>query len=172
MWKTALVESCGKFTAEVFTTSRSTRLRRLLCLTHLAWFKWEAYATWLSGFALLVIFICFHASAHMDRPQRCHLTPGVAVGVSAALIVLAWVVYDLLCRFVRDDRALAVLIAVGIAIAAWGNGELFSARAAWLQTGAMIGTIMAGSVFFNIIPADWELIRAKKLVGIPIRPPG
>lgn len=139
---------------------------------HLAWFKWEAYATWLSGFTLLVILYWFDASAYMIDPSVADLTPSVAVGVSAALIILAWVVYDLLCRFVRDDRALAALVALGISVAAWGNGELFSARASWLQTGAMIGTIMAGSVFFNIIPAHWELIRAKEAGRDPDPTPG
>ena len=43
-----------------------------------------------------------------------------------------------------------------------GRRELFSPRAAWLQVGAMIGTVMAANVFFVIIPAHWELIRAKE----------
>jgi uncharacterized membrane protein len=139
---------------------------------HLAWFKWEAYATWLSGFALLVILYWFDANSYMIDPAVADLSAGAAVGISAGMIVAAWVVYDVLCRAVRDDRVLAVLIAVGLAAAAWGTGELFSARAAWLQTGAMIGTIMAGSVFFNIIPAHWELIRAKEAGRDPDPAPG
>ena len=30
---------------------------------HLAWFKWEAYTTWLSGFALVVVLYYLDASA-------------------------------------------------------------------------------------------------------------
>jgi len=37
-----------------------------------------------------------------------------------------------------------------------------AARAAVLQVGAMLGTIMAANVFFTIIPAHWELVRAKQ----------
>ncbi|MGZ4361107.1 MAG: urate hydroxylase PuuD [Gaiellaceae bacterium] len=49
-----------------------------------------------------------------------------------------------------------------ITIAAWGIGHLFSARAMYLQIGAMLGTMMVGNVFFVIIPAHWELVRAKQ----------
>ena len=59
-----------------------------------------------------------------------------------------------------------------IAVSAWGTSELYSPRAAWLQTGAMLGTIMAGNVFFNIIPAHWELIRAKEAGREPDPAPG
>ena len=31
--------------------------RRASCRAHLHWFKWEAYSTWLSGFALLVVAV-------------------------------------------------------------------------------------------------------------------
>jgi uncharacterized membrane protein len=108
----------------------------------------------------------------MIDPTVADISPGAAVGISAAMIVASWVVYDVLCRVVRDNRVLAVLIVGFLAAAAWGTGELFSARAAWLQTGAMIGTIMAGSVFFNIIPAHWELIRAKEAGRDPDPAPG
>ena len=36
----------------------------------------------------------------------------------------------------------------------------------------MLGTIMAGNVFFNIIPAHWELIRAKQAGREPDPAPG
>ena len=63
----------------------------------------------------------------------------------------------------RDDRAwLAVAALVS---SAWAAGELFAARASYLQVGAMLGTIMAANVFFTIIPAHWELVRAKQKVA-------
>jgi len=49
-----------------------------------------------------------------------------------------------------------------ICASSWGAWNLFAPRAAFLQVGAMIGTMMVGNVFFVIIPAHWELIRAKE----------
>jgi uncharacterized membrane protein len=47
-------------------------------------------------------------------------------------------------------------------VAAWAASELFSGRASYLQVGAMLGTIMAANVLVVIIPAHWELVRAKE----------
>ena len=49
-----------------------------------------------------------------------------------------------------------------VAATAYGVSHLFAPRAAYLQVGAMLGTIMVANVFFVIIPAHWELIRAKE----------
>jgi uncharacterized membrane protein len=57
-------------------------------------------------------------------------------------------------------------------LAAWGSGELLSPRAALLQVGAMLGTIMVANVFFNIIPAHWEVVRAKEQGRAPEAAPG
>ncbi len=140
---------------------------------HLAWFKWEAYTTWLSGFALMVVLYYFNASAYLIDPAVADLTPWEAVALSIALLAGAWVVYDVLCRMlVRHGIVLWVLLVALTAVAAWGCMQLFQPRAAFLQVGAMIGTIMAGNVFFNIIPAHWELIHAKRAGRDPDPTPG
>ena len=141
--------------------------------THLAWFKWEAYTTWLSGFGLMVVLYYLNARAYLIDPEVADLTPWQAVAISAGLLVAAWVVYDVLCRLlVRHGFALWLLIVALTAVAAWGCSQLFQPRAAFLQVGAMIGTMMAGNVFFNIIPAHWELINAKKAGRDPNPFPG
>jgi uncharacterized membrane protein len=82
--------------------------------------------------------------------------------------VLAWVVYDGICRaFENDELFLAVLVFAFVCATAWGSSQLFAPRAAYLQVGAMIGTMMVGNVFFVIIPAQWELIRAKEAARAP-----
>ena len=140
---------------------------------HLAWFKWEAYTTWLSGFALMVILYYFNARAYLIDPAVADLEPWQAVAISAGLLVAAWVIYDVLCRLlVRHGIVLWVLIVALTAVAAWGCAQIFQPRAAFLQVGAMIGTIMAGNVFFNIIPAHWELINAKRDGREPDPQPG
>ena len=140
---------------------------------HLAWFKWEAYTTWLSGFALMITLYWLNARAYMIDPSVADIGPWTAVGISAGLVIVAWVVYDVACRLlIGRDRLLAIAVAVGVVLAAWSTAQLFSPRAAWLQTGAMLGTVMAANVFFNIIPAHWELIRAKQQSREPDPAPG
>jgi uncharacterized membrane protein len=128
---------------------------------YLAWFKWEAYTTWLSGFGLMLVLYYLEASSALVKPGS-DLDPWVAVVISLALLAAAWIGYDVLNRLVSDGRVLWPILFVLVALAAWASFELFSPRAAWLQVGAMIGTVMAANVFFAIIPAHWELIRAKE----------
>ncbi len=138
---------------------------------HLAWFKWEAYTTWLSGFGLMLVLYYLEASSTLVKPGD-DLDPWVAVVISLALLAAAWIAYDVLNRIVSDGRVLWPVLFVLVALAAWGSSELFSPRAAWLQVGAMLGTVMAANVFVNIIPAHWELIRAKEAGREPDPAPG
>ena len=138
----------------------------------LQWFKWEAYTTWASGFALLVVLYYLDASTYLVDPRVADLTDVEAVALSLGGLVLAWVVYDLLLRFVPDEDAVGGAIVVLTALAAWGAGELFAPRAAWLQVGAMLGTIMAANVFLSIVPAHRGLIAAKEEGREPDPRPG
>ena len=128
----------------------------------LYWFKWEAYTTWLSGFALLIVLYYFNANTYLIDKSVADLRPWQAIAISVALLGAAWLVYDGLCRLIPNDLALAAVLLVLVTLAAWGVSHLFSGRAEYIQIGAMLGTMMAGNVFFVIIPAHWELIRAKQ----------
>ena len=139
---------------------------------HLAWFKWEAYTTWLSGFALLVVLYWLDADTRLIDPTVADLDPWQAVTLSAAGLALGWLVYDLACRVLIEDRLVAVAVGALVAGSAFAAGELFAARASYLQVGAMLGTIMAANVFFVIIPAHWELVRAKREGREPNPVPG
>jgi uncharacterized membrane protein len=138
---------------------------------HLAWFKWEAYTTWLSGFGLMIILYYLEASSTLVKPGS-DLDPWLAVVISLALLAAAWIAYDVLNRLLSDGLVLWSILFALVALAAWGSAELFSPRAAWLQVGAMIGTVMAANVFVVIIPAHWELIRAKEAGREPDPAPG
>jgi uncharacterized membrane protein len=139
----------------------------------LHWFKWEAYWTWLSGFGLMVVLYYLNANTFLIDPSVADLSVWEAVLLSLGGLALAWVVYDALCRLLRRrDVILAVAIFGLVVLAAWGTEQLFSAHAAWLEVGAMLGTIMAGNVLFNIIPAHRELVRAKEAGRDPDPQPG
>jgi uncharacterized membrane protein len=132
----------------------------------LHWFKWEAYTTWLSGFALLVFLYYFNATTYLVRPGG-PLGTGWSIAISIVLLGVAWVVYDVLCRAVRNELVLCAWVVGLTTLAAWGATELFAPRAAFVQVGAMLGTIMVANVFFVIIPAHRGLIRAKEAYRDP-----
>ena len=140
---------------------------------HLAWFKWEAYTTWLSGFGLMVVLYYLNAHAYLIDASVADLRTWQAVAISVGLLAAAWVVYDILCRLLgRRELVLGACIVGLTTLAAWGSAQLFAPRAVFLQVGAMLGTIMAGNVLLNIIPAHWELIRAKQAGRDPDPAPG
>ena len=128
----------------------------------LHWFKWEAYTTWLSGFALFVVLYYFDAGTRLVDADTADISEWQAVALSLAGVALAWVVYDALCRTVgrRSQAALAVVGTALVALAAWAAGALFAPRAAYLQIGVMLGTIMAANVLLVIIPAHRKLVAA------------
>ncbi len=139
---------------------------------HLEWFKWEAYTTWLSGFALLTVLYYLDADTYLVDPAVADLSDWEAVGLSLAGLALAWLVYDALLNLVRSELVVAAALAGLTVLAAWAASELFAPRAAWLQVGAMLGTIMAANVFRSIIPAHRELIAAKEAGREPDPAPG
>src|SRR5262245_42427499 len=128
----------------------------------LEWFKWEAYTTWLSGFALLTVLYYLDADTYLVDPSVADLGDWEAVGLSLAGLVIAWLAYDLLLTLARSEVVVALGLVGLTALAAWAASELFAPRAAWLQVGAMLGTIMAANVFFSIIPAHRGLVAAKE----------
>jgi len=128
----------------------------------LHWFKWEAYTTWLSGFALLIVLYYVNADTYLIDKSVADLEPWEAIAISVGLLVAAWLMYDGLCRVIPNDLIIGAALLVLVTLAAWGVSHLFSGRAEYIQIGAMLGTIMAANVFFVIIPAHWDLIRAKE----------
>jgi uncharacterized membrane protein len=138
----------------------------------LHWFKWEAYTTWLSGFGLLVVLYYWNADTYLIDESVADIPVAAAIGISLIGLAAAWVVYDLACLVFESDVVVGLLLLAMTIGAAYGAGEVFSGRAAYLQVGAMLGTIMAANVLFNIIPAHWELIRAKEAGREPAAAPG
>jgi uncharacterized membrane protein len=138
----------------------------------LHWFKWEAYTTWLSGFALLVVLYYVNADTYLIDKSVADIPVAAAIAISLIGLGAAWVVYDLACMVFKSDAVVGLLLLVLVVGSAYGAGQVFSGRAAYLQVGAMLGTIMAANVLFNIIPAHWDLIRAKEAGREPDPAPG
>ncbi|MCC2615740.1 urate hydroxylase PuuD [Aestuariibacter halophilus] len=130
--------------------------------TTLHWFKWEAYATWLSGTALLVLIYYIGASAYLIDPAVMDLTPAQAVLRGVGLILAGFLVYELACRSELANRPtlFAVLLVVLMSVATVLATQWFSGRGAYIHVGALMGTIMAANVFVKIIPAQRQLVAA------------
>lgn len=130
----------------------------------LHWFKWEAYWTWITGFALLVLIYYWNAETYLMDPQTMALAKSQAIGLGLGSLVLGLAVYEGLCRspLARNDAALAAALLVFLGALAWGLTQVFGGRGAFIHYGAVIGTIMAGNVAHIIIPGQRELVRARQ----------
>jgi uncharacterized membrane protein len=128
----------------------------------LTWFKWEAYTTFLSGFALLTIIYYTQSALYMIDIEILDLGPWQAIAISIAGIVSGWVAYDLMCRspLGRNDNLLALAGFVFIVALAWAFTQMFSARGAFVQIGVTIGTIMVANVAMVIIPGQKKVVAA------------
>ena len=138
---------------------------------HLHWFKYEAYFTWVSGFALLFIIYYFNSSAMLIDVNVMKLTAAQAIGISIGSFILGWILYDQLCKSpLRKHPLLFAITGIIILIGfAWFYSHVFSGRAAFIHFGAMIGSVMVANVFFVIIPSQKAMVKAAKK-GIPPDP--
>jgi uncharacterized membrane protein len=128
----------------------------------LTWFKWDAYATWLSGFALLVIVYYLGAELYLIDNSVLDLAAPTAAAIAFGSLVIAWLMYEALCRspLGRHEVALALVGYVFLVGLTYGFTHVFSGRGALTQIGALIGTIMVANVFIIIIPNQKKTVDA------------
>lgn len=128
----------------------------------LHWFKWQAYTTWLSGSALLVVVYYLGGRALLVDPTKAALSTQASLGIAIGSIVVGWLVYDLLWRFVAPRSAgTAAMLSIAALIAiVYALTSLLSGRAAFLHVGALLATIMAANVALTIMPSQHVLVDA------------
>ncbi|MEO0702463.1 MAG: urate hydroxylase PuuD [Pseudomonadota bacterium] len=136
---------------------------------HLTWFKWESYATWLSGAALLAVVYWAGAELYLVDPEKADLRIWQAILISAASLAVGWVIYDLLCKSPLGERptVLMVLLFVMLVAMSWGYDQIFTGRAALLHLGAFTATIMSANVFFIIMPNQRIVVADLKAGRVP-----
>jgi uncharacterized membrane protein len=127
----------------------------------LHWFKWEAYSTWLTGFALFIVVYYLNAGALLVDPAVARISVSTAIVTSLALLLGGWLVYDGLSRTGLSGMTFALVGGALLLGMCWGVTQIFGGRGAFMQIGAMIGTIMAGNVWRVIIPSQKQLVAAK-----------
>jgi len=121
---------------------------------HLTWFKWESYATWLSGFALLSIVYYGGAELYLIDPEKLDMSVTTAIGISLLSLVGVWMFYSSLCRsqLAKNPTWLMVILYLVLVGLSWGFHQIFTGRAAFIHLGAVTATIMSANVFMVIIP--------------------
>nr|WP_319249073.1 urate hydroxylase PuuD [uncultured Celeribacter sp.] len=127
----------------------------------LIWFKWESYATWLSGFALMAVLYYHGAELYLLDPNVLDISALWGVLISLASLAFGWIAYDLICKskFGDNNTRLMILLYVILVAMAWGYTQVFSARAAFLHLGAFTATVMTANVFFIIIPNQKIVVK-------------
>jgi uncharacterized membrane protein len=135
----------------------------------LHWFKWEAYWTWITGFALLVLVYYLNPELYLVDPVVMKLSAGAAIGIGLTSLVIGLAVYEGLCRspITKSETGLILALGIFLVLTAWALTQVFSGRGAFLHFGAILGTIMAGNVAHVIIPGQRELVRAKQERRLP-----
>jgi uncharacterized membrane protein len=120
----------------------------------LIWFKWEAYLTWVTGFALLIVLYYLQAESYLIDPNVMALSPMQAVGLSIGSLLAGWIIYTALCKspIGRSTGLLGASLMAVILAYAYFYTHVFSGRGAFIHIGALIGTLMAANVFMVIIP--------------------
>lgn len=128
---------------------------------HLTWFKWESYATWLSGAALLMIVYWAGAELYLIDTAKADLSVWQGIAISAASLTVGWLVYDFLCKSGLGEKPtfLMVLLFVLLVAMAWGYNQIFTGRAALLHLGAFTATIMTANVFLIIMPNQRIVVK-------------
>lgn len=128
----------------------------------LHWFKWQAYSTWLSGMVLLLVIYYLGGRAVLADPTVASLSHAQAAGIGLGAIFGGWLLYESMNRFVapRAPTTSAIVWIAGLIVISIALTRLLSGRAAFLHVGAMLGTIMAGNVFFTIVPSQRELVTS------------
>jgi len=141
--------------------------------TNLHWSKWEAYTTWLSGMGLLALIYWLGASVYLVDGSVMPLSVTAAIAISIAFLAGGLLVYEGLCRALKGrDTVLAVALFAFVVACTWALFHLFSARAACIHVGAMMGTMMVANVFFHIIPGQKRMVADIRAGRAPDPRPG
>jgi uncharacterized membrane protein len=112
----------------------------------------------------LFVVYYFNAKAFLIDKNVLDISPIAAISIGIGSFVIAWIIYHLLCKTQLIKKGLLFgLIGFAITTAfAFFYCQVFSARAAYIHFGAMLGTLMAANVFFIIIPSQKAMVKAAK----------
>jgi len=136
---------------------------------HLTWHKWQSYATWLSGAALLMIVYWVGGELFLLDPTKADLSLLQGILISGGSLTIGWLLYDAMCksRLSEQPTLLMLLLFVILVAMSWGYNQIFTGRAALLHLGAFTATIMTANVFFQIMPNQRIVVEDLKAGRTP-----
>ena len=141
--------------------------------SHLHWFYWEAYSTWLTGFGLFTVLYLFNANSFLVDKSVHDWSAGMAIAAALGTLAAFWIAYDAICRLFGERKGGDLIVAVGVlafvVFSSWLSCQLFAGRAAFLMTGAMLATAMSANVLVWIIPGQRTVI-AQMRAGVTVDP--
>ncbi|PPR54082.1 MAG: hypothetical protein CFH16_00642 [Alphaproteobacteria bacterium MarineAlpha5_Bin6] len=128
----------------------------------LHWFKWEAYTTWISGFALLIIVYYLNAESIMIDKNINDISPFIAIIISLIFLLGSWFIYDFLCKskLINNIILFSIICIIIATFLSYLLTEIYGSRAAYIHVGACLGTIMAANVFRVIIPSQKNMVES------------
>ena len=135
----------------------------------LHWFKWEATLTWVTGFLLLVDVYYLRGASLLIDSQILALTPVQAIGLSLAILVGSWLTYDVIwnARIVPSKTISTFLSAFFFGGLVYLNAKIFSGRGAFIQTGAILGSLMLLNVWIRILPGQAKMLKEAEAGQVP-----
>ncbi len=135
----------------------------------LHWFKWEATLTWITGFLLFVNLYFLRGASLLIDPGVMALTQGQAVGISLAIIVGSWLVYDAIWteRFIKSKSVSTVLSLLFFGGLIYALTKVFSGRGAFITIGVIFGSAMLLNVWIRILPGQSKMLREAQAGQVP-----
>jgi uncharacterized membrane protein len=128
----------------------------------LYWFRWGAMYTWISGIFLMAYS---YYMANNMVPEGSTISNGMASLISFAIVLLAFFVYDILWKTVKNETV-GVLISFLLVVAVlFGLSQFLIGRAVYIHIGALFGTVMFLNVWMRIWPAQRKIIAGIKGTG-------
>jgi uncharacterized membrane protein len=117
--------------------------------------------TWVTGILLLGVVYYMGGAVLTDEPAK--ISVGAGTGISLAVILLAFFVYDILWKQLAKQEMAGAIISFVLSVGvAFGLSRLYSGRAVYIHMGAVFGTIMFLNVWMRIWPNQRRIIAATK----------
>ena len=144
------------------TTSRRSCSSRTRCRRSCTGSSGRTCTTWVTGISLLVIVYYMGGAAFLVDPSVADISAGAAIAIGDRRAVRRLARLRRLWRRSAKNTRAAPSRSRSCCCSAsvFGFAQVFSGRAAYIQTGVLIGTLMTGNVWIVIVPSQRELVAA------------